>query len=536
MSKVDPIKCGPRPRLRKWRDLPTEKLTRAERNMRFVEKYCRVPEGPLVGQAVHLAPFQERFFYALYDNKHGTRRAILSKARKNAKTATIAFIVLVHLVGPEAVQNSHIQSGARSRDQAGQVFKYARKTVELNPRLKELVRVVPSSKILVGLPANVEYQALSADAKTAHGGSPILAILDEVGQVKGPSDEFFDAITTSQGAYGLDDDGPAPILIAISTQAATDNDLLSRWIDDATKSKDPRIVCHLYAAPENCELDDRKAWEAANPAMGLFRSERDIADEAKLAMRMPSEESKFRNLYLNQRVEARDPFVSRAVWQANGDKPQPLGRKRVYGGLDLSSVSDLTALVLLSEDGDVHPTFWLPADGLKEKARADRVEYDVWHQQGFLQTTPGRAIQYEYIARQLRMVFNQHDVVRLAFDRALMRFLRPWLVKVGFTESELARFVEFGQGFISMSPALRELEARLLAHELRHGNHPVLTMCAANAVVVRDDAGNRKFTKSKAAGRIDGMVSLAMAVGASTGEDAAPAGDMAGFFSRPAYV
>lgn len=504
--------------------------------MRFVEKYCRVPEGPLVGRPVRLAAFQERFFYALYDNKHGTRRAILSKARKNAKTATIAFIVLVHLVGPEAVQNSHIQSGARSRDQAGQVFKYARKTVELNPRLMELVRVVPSSKILHGIPANVEYQALSADAKTAHGGSPIVAILDEVGQVKGPNDEFFDAITTSQGAYGLDDGGPAPILIAISTQAATDNDLLSRWIDDAEKSKDPRIVCHVYAAPANCKLDDRAAWAAANPAMGLFRSESDIADEAKLAMRMPSEESKFRNLYLNQRVEAKSPFVSRAVWEANGNDPAPLARKRVYGGLDLSSVSDLTALVLVSEDGDVVPTFWLPADGLEEKARADRVEYDVWAKQGYLNTTPGRAIEYEFIARHLRVLFSRHNIVRLNFDRALMRFLRPWLLKAGFTEKELAKFVEFGQGFISMSPALRELEARLLSNGLRHGNHPVLTMCAANAVIVRDDAGNRKFTKSKASGRIDGMVSLAMAVAAATGEDERPKGDKSGFFSRPVFV
>ena len=128
-------------------------------------------------------------------------------------------------------------------------------------------------------------------------------------------------------------------------------------------------------------------------------------------------------------------------------------------------------------------------------------------------TTPGRAIEYEFIAHQLRAVFDSYDVRAIAFDRYNMRFLRPWLDRAGFTEAELERFIEFGQGFVSMSPALRELESMLLAKKLRHGNDPLMTMCAANAVTVSDPAGNRKFTKSKATGRIDGMVALAMAVG-----------------------
>ena len=181
--------------------------------------------------------------------------------------------------------------------------------------------------------------------------------------------------------------------------------------------------------------------------------------------------------------------------------------------MDLSSVSDLTALVLVTESGDVHPTFWLPEDGLPEKSRNDRVPYDVWAEQGYLNTTPGRAIEYEWVADYLRGVFDRHNVKAIAFDRYNMRHLRPWLEKVGFTEDELERFIEFGQGFVSMSPAIRELEAQLLAKKLNHGAHPVLTMCAANATIVSDPAGNRKFTKAKATGRIDGMVALAMAIG-----------------------
>jgi phage terminase large subunit-like protein len=133
----------------------------------------------------------------------------------------------------------------------------------------------------------------------------------------------------------------------------------------------------------------------------------------------------------------------------------------------------LTALVLVSEDGDVHPTFWLPADGLAEKSRKDRVPYDLWQEQGHLQTTSGRSIEYEYIAHYLRDIFDRYEIQKIAFDRYNMKFLKPWLEKVGFTEAELERFEDFGQGFISMSPALRELESKLLQKQLKHGAHPI---------------------------------------------------------------
>jgi phage terminase large subunit-like protein len=170
-------------------------------------------------------------------------------------------------------------------------------------------------------------------------------------------------------------------------------------------------------------------------------------------------------------------------------------------------------LVLVAEDGSVHPFCWLPEEGLAEKARADKVEYDHWVREGFLLTTPGREVNYDYVAQFLRGIFDRCRVKAIAFDRAFMRFLRPCLVRAGFSEEELERFVEHGQGFIGMAPAIRELEARLLQRSLRHGNHPVLWMCAHNAAVVTDDAGNRKFTKRKSTGRIDALVALAMACG-----------------------
>jgi phage terminase large subunit-like protein len=245
----------------------------------------------------------------------------------------------------------------------------------------------------------------------------------------------------------------------------------------------------------------------------------EVFRQAADAKRMPSREASYRNLILNQRVEARNPFISRQVWKENGGSPKELENgDDVFGGLDLSSVSDLTALVLLHDrDGtwDVHPVFWLPENGLAEKSKNDRVPYDLWAKDGLLKTTPGASIEYEFVAAYLRDVFDRYNVRALAFDRYNMKFLKPWLERAGFTEEELKRFIEFGQGFVSMSPAIREFESLLLSRKLRHGNHPVLTMCINNATVVTDPAENRKFIKGKATGRIDGAVAMAMAIGVS---------------------
>lgn len=486
-------------------------MTRGEKVIAFIESYCLIPSGQHVGKPMRLEPFQRRFILDIYDSPYGTRRAYLSIARKNGKTGLIAGIVLAHLAGPEARTNTQIVSGAQSREQAGIVFDLAAKMVQLSEKLSKVVRIVPSTKRLLGIARNVEYRALSAEGKTAHGLSPVLAILDEVGQVEGPRDAFISAITTSQGAY------ENPLLIAISTQAPTDHDLFSIWLDSAANAPDPRIVSHVYAAPEDCQLDDRNAWAAANPALGKFKALSDLESASKLALAMPANEPEFRNYSLNQRVEAASPFVSKSIWESCAGDPGDAAGRRVWGGLDLSSVNDLTALTLLDDAGGVHSTFWLPKVGLVEKARSDHVPYDLWEREGHLQTTPGKAIEYEYIAECLRGVFDRCDVQLMAFDRYNMKFLRPWLERSGFTESELERFIEFGQGTASMTPALRALETRLLNGQIKHGGHPILRMCAANARVV-GESGARKFDKAKARGRIDGMVALAMAVGVSEAE------------------
>jgi phage terminase large subunit-like protein len=369
------------------------KLTRGERNIRWIEECCRIPEGRDVGMPVKLRPFQKRWLKKIYDNPAGTRRAIFSVGRKNAKTATAAFQLLLHLCGPEAVQNSQLVSAAQSRDQAALLFGLASKIVRMSPELNDFVVVRDTAKQLYCPGLGSLYRALSADATTAFGLSPAFIVHDELGQVRGPRSELYEAIETATGAQ------EHPLSIIISTQAPTDGDLLSLLIDDAIAGHDPHTVCELYTAP----IDDDPFLEStirkANPAFGDFLNAAEVVSMAQGARRMPAREAEFRNLILNQRVESTNPFVSRSIWQACGAPVKDFGSVPLYGGLDLSSVSDLTALVLIGQvDGiwQVKPTFWLPADGLVEKSRTDRVPYDLWERQGFLQTTPGPTVSYEY--------------------------------------------------------------------------------------------------------------------------------------------
>jgi phage terminase large subunit-like protein len=480
-------------------------LTRGERICAFVEKYCIIPEGAKVGEPIVLADFQRKFILEVFDNSAGTRRGYLSIGRKNGKTAIIACLLLAFLVGPEAKLNGQLVSGALSRDQAALVFNLASKMVNLSPELSKIIRIVPSGKRLIGLPMNTEYRALAAEGKTAHGLSPFLAILDEMGQVKGPQSDFVDAITTSQGAHDN------PLLLVISTQAPTDADLFSIWLDDAERSADPTIVSHVYTAEEDCELTDRKAWAAANPALGLFRSEKDVEEQANQAERMPTQEAAFRVLTLNQRVNMTAPFVSAKVWKQNNSAPDEFDGV-VYGGLDLSATTDLTSLVLIARNGDevsVRPYFWMPLDSVQDAAKRDRAPYDVWVREGLIRTTPGKVIDYGFVARDIAEITQGLTIGAIAFDRWRMDRLQAEFERAGI---ELP-LEPFGQGYVSMAPALDALESLLLQGNLRHGGNAPLTMCAANAVALPDPAGNRKLDKSKATGRIDGMVALTMAIG-----------------------
>lgn len=486
-------------------------MTRAERVIAFIERHCRTPEGKDFGKPIVLDEFQRRFIFEVYDNEVPTELAILSTAKKNGKTTFIACLVLCHVDGPEAIENSQVVSGAMSREQAGLIFDHAVKMIRLNGLLARRIRVVMSRKRLYGLVLNVEFRALAAVAKSTQGISPALAILDEVGQVKGPKSEFVDAIITAQGAY------EGALAIIISVQAAEDTDLLSLYIDDAKDAKNPHTVCHVYEAPKDCPLDDREAWGLANPALGSFRSLSDMAKLAEKAKRIPSFTPTFRNYNLNQRTETVSPFITRDVWRlGDRDLIPHNGLVPIWGGLDLSATTDLTAFAaewLAGGQWNAMLLFWTPEQGLEERSRRDKVDYGYWVNRGFLMTTPGPTVDYDFVAADILEATADMDLRGIAFDRWRIEVFKAALKRKDATDAFLAKMSAFGQGWKDMSPAIDAIETEALHGRVAHGGHPVLAMCARNARVIKDEAGNRKFNKGKRVGPDDGMVALAMAQG-----------------------
>lgn len=491
---------------------PTRRASAAD-IIDWIERKCRVPEGTLIGRPFLLAEWQKEGIRDIYDNPHpdGTRTAILSFARKNGKTGLASVLLLVHLCGPKYIANSQLFSTAQSREQAALIFNMAAKIVRMSPELRDAIQIKDAAKELLCPDLGTRYRALSAEASTAYGLSPVFTVHDELGQVKGPRSELYEALETATGA------NLAPLTVIISTQAPTDGDLLSILIDDAMAGNDPRTVCRLYTAPKELDPFAVDTIMLANPAFGEFLNPTEVVGMADAARRMPSREAQYRNLVLNQRVQVNSPFVAPEIWKQNAALPGGMvDGMTFYGGLDLSEVGDLTALVLIGKRQDgkwgVHPTFWLPERNLVEKSVADRVPYDQWAAEGYLTTTPGNTVKYEWVANVLRDMMSTYDIRKIAFDRWNFSHLKSWLERSGLSENYIKEhFVEFGQGYASMSPALRSLEELLRDGLLAHGNNPILSMCVSNTVITLDDAGNRKPSKRKSTGRIDGLVALAMA-------------------------
>lgn len=489
-------------------------MTNGESVIEFIEAFCIVPEGQGVGEPIQLAAFQRRFILEVYDNPNTTRRAIMSIARKNGKSAMVSCLLLAHIVGPMAVRNSQIASCALSRDQASIVFRHASNMISMNATLSKLCRVVPSGKKIIGIPMNTEYKALAADSSTAMGASPAMLIFDETGQVKssGRGADFLSAMMTSQGAY------ENPLQLFISTQAPSDADPFSQLIDDAILSKDPKTVVHLYAADKDADLLDEDQWRKANPALGLFRSESDLREQMLQASRLPSFEHEAKNLLLNQRVALEGlAFSPQIVSENNGASDwQAFRENPVHLSLDLSRINDLTAACFCTYDGDkVHvKTFaFTPLGGIEERSTRNKIPLAEWADRDVIYAVAGDTLDYQTICQYLMLVMEEQGIVleSIQFDDWNIANFRHAADAVGF--APYVKWVEVRQGFKSISPRIQELETALLQRKLLLDNHPVLNMGMAAAVVMSDPAGNRKIKKPRDFGpKVDAVIALLMAV------------------------
>lgn len=378
--------------------------------------------------------------------------------------------------------------------------------------LSKHCRIVPSIKRIVNLSNGAEYYAMSAEAKTGHGKSLKVVILDESGQIQGESNSYVEMLRTSQGSY------TNPLFLTISTQSASDADYLSILIDDAQRTKDSNTVCHVYTADKKLEIDDEKAWLQSNPGIKEgFRSVDDIKKQAEQAKRLPSMEAGFENLILNRRTSLLGIWLSPSVWKSNSKPPSwdVFRENGVTIGLDLSQRLDLTVACLSAKDDEgfihVYPYCFTPLIGVEDRERRDKTPYQTWIKQGHLIAVPGKTIDYNWVADFLRVNIEQEGIVinEIAFDRWRITEFRSACERSGL---ECYNFKECGQGYKDMSPRIEAMEGVLMQEKVCHGANPLLNLAASHAIVIKDPSGNRKIDRRLSTQKIDPIIAMIMSI------------------------
>lgn len=483
----------------------------------------RLNGGEFEGKPYELLGWQAFIVGSLFGWKveDGTRRfrvAYVETAKGSGKSPLAGGIGIYGLVADNEPR-AEIYAAATKKDQAMVLFRDAVAMVDQSPELSSrLVKSgVGTNTWNLGYPKTGSwFRPISSDDGQS-GPRPHIALCDEVHEHKnGDVIELLRAGTK----------GRRQALIFMITNSGVGQQSFCKERHDygvkvsAGQLKDDSFFAYICALDRGEDpITNRKCWPKANPSLGVTIHKKYLVEQIREARGMPSKMATVRRLNFCQWVEAHDPWIDGDVWFAceeSYNAKQLLGR-RCWGGLDLSSTQDLTALALAFEPTATDPIwrlvswFWLPKDGLAKKEKKDRVPYLAWRTAGFLETPEGAAIDKSAVLKRLAEITSKYDVQDIGYDRWRIEDLKALAAKEGI---EL-KLVPFGQGFKDMAPAVDELERKLVGGKIRHDVNPVLTWCAANAVVVKDPAGNKKISKEKATGRVDGIVAAVMAVGRS---------------------
>ncbi len=435
-------------------------------------------------------------------------------ARKNGKSTMAAPLGLL-LAFADNEAGAEVYSAATKRDQARIVHKEAIRMVRKNPTLKKHINIVKDN-LSLEVKAS-KYEPLGADSDSTDGLNVHGAIADELHAWK--SREMWDVLETATGSR------EQPLIIAITT-AGTDRrsvcyekheytrKVLEGWKDGSFE--DDTWFGIIFTLDDGDDWRNEKVWSKANPNLGVCKYLDDMRMKAKRASQMAASLNNFLRRELNIWVQGEVKWMPMDLWrQCAGKVPALEMAKRLkgmtcYAGLDLSSTSDITAFVLvfIDEDDNIYVLcrFWIPEDNMLIRTRDDGVHYQQWVKEGYIEATPGNVIDYEWIFEQVEQDLDMFDVDQIAFDR----WGAARVVQV--LESKGATMAQFGQGFASMNPPMKELERLVLSKKINHGNNPVLTWMADNLVARVDPAGNIKPDKEKSREKIDGIVALIMAI------------------------
>jgi phage terminase large subunit-like protein len=513
----------------------------------LIESFKHV-KGPLAGTYIELEPFQVLTlvcFLAPYDPSTNTRlvsTALLTIGRKNAKSTLIAAL-LTALMALRPDAGGHYRQeffvGASDRKQASEIYDMVSGiiTQDTDFGLVDKFKCVPSGKLVQHLQTLTKLEVLSSDAYRAHGRNAVGVVYDETGNLPNIlATDFYSVLTSGFGAQ------EEPLAVLMSTQAPVDAHIFSEFVDrcknlNAGKEDfdlDDALAGVVFEVPGDVDVFDESKWYLANPGLlsplGLGRTLlRDLRKQAKEAKSTPSIEAKFRNRRMNQRANPFNPLITGSVWAANSRSytEEELRGRRMVCAADLSSVRDLTALVGVFEPIDgvcpVIAQFWTPGHGLDAKEREDKVPYLTWAKQGYINADADKTVDYRLVVETLDDWDDKYEIRGVGYDRWKMGDLKAHMGDRWTDRINDERFlIEIFLGTRYQELMIQSLEKALFNGLLGHGQHPVLTWNATNCVVRHDVDGNRRFDKAKSYGRIDGVVSLAMALRAKELLDAEP--------------
>ena len=497
---------------------PTSKYdkAKADRAVMFIEQLCHTI-GEWKGVPFQLLPWQEqivRDVFGIVDKKTGYRQfrqCYIEIGKKNGKTELDAAIALKLLCADDE-PSAEIYGCAADRRQASICFNVAVGMVQQNSLLRKRIKIIESQKRMIYVPNGSFYQVLSAEAYSKHGFNVHGLLFDELHAM--PNRKLFDVMTKGSG-----DARRQPLFFYTTTAGDDVNSICYEQHRKALdiiegKKHDASFYPVLYAASEDDDWTDPKVWAKANPSLGITITEDRVREACEQAQQNPAEENAFRQLRLSQWVKQAVRWMPMAKWDlCDGEVDAAELEGRVcYGGLDLSSTTDITAFALVfppeTEDGvyKVMPYFWIPEEMLDLRVRRDHVPYDIWKQQGIIETTEGNVIHYGYIEKFIEALGERYNIREIAFDRWGAVQMVQNLEGMGFT------VVPFGQGFKDMSPPTKELMKLVLERRIAHGGNPALRWMVDNIAVRTDPAGNIKADKEKSTEKIDGAIAMIMAL------------------------
>jgi phage terminase large subunit-like protein len=495
----------------------------------FFEEVLCLNGGQYEGKPFLLLPWQDFIVGAIFgwqrkiDNMRRFRVVFVETAKGSGKSPLCAGVGIKGLCADKEAR-AEIYAAATFKDQAMVLFRDAIAFYDQSPELqKRLVAAgVGEKRWKLSYNGTSFFKVISSEKKGQSGPRPHMALLDEIHEHRDGT-----VIEMLRAGFKF---RRQPLSFMITNSGHDKTSVCWDYHDMGTKvaleivlnDEFFSFICSLddEDLKDDRYLEDESCWAKVNPSLEYGLPGYDyIRGQIREARGMPSKMATVKRLCFCVWTEAENPAIDREAWMACEDKGYPmelLQGRRAWGGLDLGKTGGLTAFGLMFEPSEDDPLWrlkvwlWIPGVGLRLREEQDHVPYLAWRDAGHVIAVDRKTIDYEFAVVKIAEICSGLEVQKIAYDRWKMDDFKKEMDRLGVTLPEL---VEFGQGFQSMSPAIKIFETKLIEGTMRHDGNPCLTWCAANVVAVEDAAENRKYDKSRSVGRIDGIIAAVMACG-----------------------